>query len=72
MNKVKKQGKELGLSFKKIINNKRHQYTDGECGMYCLYFIISLIKTNNINKFNKRIHDDKMIKLRKHYFNKHK
>ncbi len=71
MNKVKKQGKELGLSFKKIINNKRHQYTDGECGMYCLYFIISLIKTNNISKFNKRIHDDKMIKLRRQYFNKH-
>jgi len=71
MNKVIKQGKPFGISFKKIINKTRHQYTDGECGMYCLFFIISLIKNNNTDKFKKKIPDDKMIKLRKYYFNSH-
>lgn len=48
-----------------------HQKKDGECGMYCLYFIISLIKkSHNFNYFKtKKIPDKKMNKFRNIYFN---
>ena len=31
-------------NFKKYISKKRHQFSDSECGMYCLYFIIEMLK----------------------------
>ena len=48
-----------------------HQKKDGQCGMYCLYFIISLIKKrHNLNYFKKkRISDKKVQDLRNIYFN---
>lgn len=48
-----------------------HQKKDGECGMYCLYFIISLLKgKHNLNYFKtKRIPDKKVQELRNSYFN---
>jgi hypothetical protein len=52
----------------------RHQYGKSECGMYCLYFIITLLEeTNKPEKFlNKkiRIPDKEMEKYRDIYFNK--
>ena len=57
----------------KISNNKgfTHQYNDGQCGMYSIYFIIELLKENkNYNYFNKtRIKDIQMKNLRKKYYN---
>ena len=41
---VTKQGKSLGIQFTQYENKKRHQYSESECGMYCLYFIISLLQ----------------------------
>lgn len=48
-----------------------HQYKDGQCGMYCLYFIISLLKkSHNFEYFKKkRIPDKQVEKLRKIYYN---
>lgn len=48
-----------------------HQYRDGQCGMYCLYFIISLLnKKHNFDYFKKkRIADKHVEKLRNVYFN---
>ena len=67
--KVQNQGKQLNRKIKKTTLKKRHQYSNSECGMYSLYFIIELIKGRSISYFNKRIKDKCMKKLRKKYFN---
>lgn len=67
--KVQCQGKKLDLNIKKIVLKTRHQYSDSECGMYSLYFIIQLLKGKPISHFNKRISDKYMKKLRNMYFN---
>ena len=70
--KVTKQGNELGLSFTRDSNHPfRHQEEDGECGMYCLYFIIELLTNNKEVEYfkNNKIADHCMRKMRKIYFN---
>jgi hypothetical protein len=75
MDRVVKQCKDVGIKLKKLDNMKvRHQYGLSECGMYCLYFIITLLEETNtperfLDKKNK-IPDSEMIKLRDIYFNK--
>jgi len=70
-NKVKKQANALNIGpFELHISKRRHQFSDSECGMYSLYFIIQMLKTDNFKKFTeKRIKDNYMKKLRKIYFN---
>jgi hypothetical protein len=73
--KVKKQCAIVGIELKEMNNMKiKHQYGKSECGMYCLYFIITLLEeTNKPEKFlNKkiRIPDKEMEKYRDIYFNK--
>lgn len=70
-NKIKKQARALNLpEFELIVNKRRHQFSDSECGMYSLYFIIEMLKHDNFKKFQKkRIKDNYMKKLRKIYFN---
>ena len=76
------QGKSLTptLSLKEIQNKYQHQYTNTECGMYSLYFIITHL-TEKINHkkashkkiiehfTNKRIPDNYIFALRGKYFN---
>ena len=75
MDRVVKQCKDAGIKLKKLDNMKvRHQYGLSECGMYCLYFIITLLEETNtperfLDKKNK-IPDSEMINLRDIYFNK--
>ena len=69
---VIKQANSMGRNnFKKYISKKRHQFSESECGMYCLYFIIEMLKGKSFSKFNgkKKIKDKHMIKLRKLWFN---
>ena len=49
----------------------QHQKTNTECGMYCLYFLINLIKeTRKLEDFkNELIRDDVVEQYRKIYFN---
>ena len=70
-NKVKKQADVLGLGkYELLVNKRRHQFSESECGMYSLYFIIEMLKGRCFEKFTKqRIKDDFMKKLRKIYFN---
>ena len=71
-NKIKKQSLKIGnkKEYKLIVNKRRHQFSESECGMYSLYFIIQMLKGYSFNKFlKKRIRDKYMIKLRKIYFN---
>jgi hypothetical protein len=71
--RIDSQCKELGIKMKKINNlNIRHQYGSSECGMYCLFFIISLLKEDKKPTFflKNRIKDSDVEKYRSIYFNK--
>ena len=70
--KVQKQSLKIGdkKEYKLIENKRRHQFSESECGMYSLYFIIQMLKGTTFKKFtSKRIKDNYMMKLRKIYFN---
>ena len=68
--KITKQGKQIGIDFYVLINKLEHQKTESECGMYCLYFIIQMLKDKNNDYFLKnKIPDEEVFKLRKKYFN---
>jgi hypothetical protein len=71
--RIKKQCEELGINMDIINNMKiRHQYGTSECGMYCLFFIISLLKEDKSPKYflKNRIKDSDVEKYRSIYFNK--
>lgn len=71
--KIKKQATKLNIDIQVDSNeNIEHQIGNTECGMYCLYFIISLLnKKHNIDYFKKHIIRDKLVrKFRTIYFNK--
>ena len=66
------QAKDLNIDLKFESNyGLVHQKRDGQCGMYCLYFIIELLKERkNIDYFkNNRISDEEMKEYRFKYFN---
>jgi hypothetical protein len=66
------QGKQLGIDFEYYKNSIEHQETESECGMYCLYFIIEMLKDRSPTYFLKnKIDDEEVFKLRKKYFNIH-
>jgi len=71
-NNIQKQAKKLNIVLN-IDNNKdiKHQTHNTECGMYCLYFIISILnKKHKSNYFKKHIIKDKLVKkFRSIYFN---
>ncbi len=69
-NKVISQGKKINKKYTLKLTDTRHQYSDSECGMYSLYFITELIKGKPFSRFNRKIKDKHMKKLRKMYFNK--
>ena len=74
IDKIVKQGKALGISFKVLRNHPRwHQKKNTECGMYSLYTIISLLTDKHNPQFfiNNRVPDNDMIGLRNKYFNPH-
>ena len=71
--RIQNQCKELGINMKIINNMKmRHQYGTSECGMYCLFFIISLLKEDKTPDYflKSRIKDSEVEKYRSIYFNK--
>lgn len=73
MQKIFTQGKSLGLHLNVDENSPiKHQKYNSECGMYCLYFLISLIeKKHKMDEFRKkRIPDNLVKKFRTIYFNK--
>lgn len=68
--RIIKQGNENGISFEFHQNTKEHQKENTECGMYSLFFIISMLKDARSIDFFKRseIPDKKMEQFRKIYF----
>ena len=71
INKIKQQGKALGINFRYIENKKHHQKKPTECGMYALFMIINLLReTMKPEEFIIDIFpDEQMEKFRKLYFN---
>ena len=72
--KIKDQCLTKGIVLNELNNmNIRHQKGTSECGMYCLYVVITLLEeTNNPQYFltkNKRITDEEMNNFRNIYFN---
>ena len=70
--KIMKQGKEIGINFKYIVNNKQHQKSNTECGIYSLFMITNLLKeTKTPNDFLSSMFTDKeMTQFRQIFFNK--
>ena len=71
--RIKKQCAALNMDMKIMDNmNMRHQYGLSECGMYCIYFIISLLENKHTPEhfLKQRITDDEMKNIRDIYFNK--
>jgi hypothetical protein len=70
IDKIVKQGESFGLTIHYDYNKMRHQYSDTECGVYSLHFIIENLKdTPTEELMNKKISDQEMFQLRKVYFN---
>lgn len=63
MQMIYKSGKKYGIHFTLQTNKIIHQKRDGECGMYCLYFIIHSLN-NAFDMINERIPDEKVSKYR--------
>ena len=79
MNKLKEQGDKLknkdknkdNIEMKIKINDNRHQYKNSECGMYCIYFITSLLDGKTFkNIVQTIIDDDTMNGKRNDFYNK--
>ena len=69
MNRLKQQGSEIGHKIKIKLNNVRHQYKNSECGVYCIYFLTSLLDGKKFNNIIKNIVDDDTINTyREKYF----
>lgn len=72
INRVEQQAQHENIIVKVDSNEGfTHQYNDGQCGMYALYFIIELLKENKTSNYfkTKRIKDAIMKKYRTIYFN---
>jgi len=70
---ITKQGLKINKKFKFIMNHPiEHQEKNTECGMYSLFFIITMLEGGNFKKIfldkNKLIKDNDMIHLRKQIF----
>ena len=68
--RIMDQGKQHNIVFHFDQNKKEHQKENTECGMYSLFFIITMLKDQaNINYFkHDNIPDKEMEKFRKVYF----
>jgi len=68
-NRLKKQGKRIGIDLDFFYNDIQHQKKDTECGIYSLYFIISMMNNINFKDFVKKIKNDEfMEKYRKIFY----
>ena len=80
MNRLKEQGDILkdkdndndnNIEMKIKINENRHQYKNSECGMYCIYFITSLLDGKSFETIVQTIiDDDTMNGKRNDFYNK--
>ena len=75
MNRLKEQASKLennnNIDLEIKINKNRHQYKNSECGMYCIYFITSLLDGKTFeNVVQNIVDDDTMNGKRNDFYNK--
>ena len=73
MNRLKEQASQLDnkIDMTIKINDNRHQYKNSECGMYCIYFITSLLDGKTFEHVIQNIiDDDTMNGKRNDFYNK--
>lgn len=64
------QSSNIGKQYNFKENKMRHQYSNTECGMFCLHFIRSMILYDNWKELTtKKLTDKEMLRLRKVYYN---
>ena len=71
-NRIVKQAADLNIKLKYYTNyDIVHQKKDGQCGMYCLYFIVQLLRENKTptHFLKNRVTDESMEDYRLKYFN---
>lgn len=66
---IKDQGSKLDIDFDILFNDIRHQHKNTECGIYCLHFLISMLKGSVFDDYiNKKLSDDDIEKYRRIFF----
>lgn len=70
IDRLKEQNEMRDVSTTVHYNTLRHQYKYSECGMYCIYFIKSMLEGKKYSIMNNLIPDDKMEKLRTVFYYK--
>jgi hypothetical protein len=72
-NNIKVQVNNDNIKMKYIENNQVHQYKNGQCGMFCLNFVINMLVSNKFHKFHKtkknKGYDNIMKNMRGDLFN---
>ena len=67
--KVQKQCSEIrkkDIDF--LYNDIKHQHKDTECGVYCLHFLVSMLKGQDFKKYIKHKRSDKQIEKFREFF----
>lgn len=71
MHRLQTQAHKLGYNMEIKVNNVRHQYKNSECGVYCIYFLTSLLEGATFEEIIKNIiSDDRMNAKRSTFFAK--
>ena len=52
-----------------LFNDKKHQYKNTECGIYCLHFLTEMLQGKSFRKYvNQKLNDKNMEELRSKFF----
>jgi len=63
------QGKECGIDFAYLFNNKKYQKGRSQCGLYSIDFILQLLDNVSFNEYiTSKANDERIDKLRSVYF----
>lgn len=69
VNRIENQGKQIGIDFTFRKNHPfEHQMEDSECGIYSIYFIVSMLKKPDFSKFKKKQITDKEMEQYRHIY----
>jgi len=67
--KIKSQFKKLNQNIDFLFNDIQHQSGDTECGVYCIHFLVQMLKGKKFQDYlNQKLNDKKIEKFRKIFF----
>tara|TARA_B100000686_G_scaffold340672_2_gene416716 strand:+ start:507 stop:1364 length:858 start_codon:yes stop_codon:yes gene_type:complete len=66
---IEKLQKQNNYQFDVLYNDKKHQYGDTECGIYCIHFLVEMLKGKRFSNYVQKRNDDRTIEdFRKKFF----